>query len=166
MNFSLENLSIEIVILFSINIVFSIILFFLIISNRSKLNRLKRKYNRFMSLEGEKNLEELLDSIINKTEFIINKNKEIDNNIEKIDNKLVRCIQKVGVIRYNAFENMGSDLSYSIALLDYNDNGVVISGIYSRDNSSTYVKPINNGKSQYKLSDEEVQALDNAKKII
>lgn len=119
-----------------------------------------------MSLEGEKNLEELLDSIINKTEFIINKNKEIDNNIEKIDNKLVRCIQKVGVIRYNAFENMGSDLSYSIALLDYNDNGVVISGIYSRDNSSTYVKPINNGKSQYKLSDEEVQALDNAKKII
>lgn len=166
MNFSLENLNIEILILFSINIVFSVILFFLLISNRSKLNRLKRKYNRFMSLEGEKNLEELLDVIIDKTELIINKNKEIDNNIDKIDKKLVKCIQKVGVIRYNAFDNMGSDLSYSIALLDYNDNGVVLSGIYSRDNSSTYVKPINNGESQYKLSDEEVQALDHAKKVI
>lgn len=166
MNFSLENLNIEILILFSINIVFSVILFFLLISNRSKLNRLKRKYNRFMSLEGEKNLEELLDVIIDKTELIINKNKEIDNNIDKIDKKLVKCIQKVGVIRYNAFDNMGSDLSYSIALLDYNDNGVILSGIYSRDNSSTYVKPINNGESQYKLSDEEVQALDHAKKVI
>lgn len=162
MDFSLENLNIETIILFSINFVFSFILLLLFISNRSKLKKLKRKYNRFMSLEGEKNLEEILDVIIDRTDSIMSENKEIDNRITNIDKKLVNCIHKVGVIRYNAFENMGSDLSYSIALLDSNDNGIIISGIYSRDSSSTYAKPIINGKSKYMLSEEEVQALNEA----
>jgi hypothetical protein len=119
-----------------------------------------------MSLEGDKNIEELLDLIMDRTELIINKNEELDKKLSNIDKKLINCIQRVGVIRYNAFDNVGSDLSYSIALLNDSDNGIVLSGIYSRDSSSTYVKPINNGKSQYKLSDEEMQALDIAKKII
>ncbi|KNY29749.1 DUF4446 family protein [Pseudobacteroides cellulosolvens] len=164
MDFSLENLNIETIIIFSINFVFSFILFLLLISNRSKVKKLKRKYNRFMSLEGERNLEELLNIIMDRTDSIISENKEIDNRITNIDKKLVNCIHKVGVIRYNAFENMGSDLSYSIALLDSNDNGIIISGIYSRDSSSTYAKPIINGNSKYMLSEEEVQALNEAKK--
>ncbi len=164
MDFSLKNLNIETIILFSINFVFSLLLLLLLISNKSKVKKLKRKYNRFMSLEGERNLEEILDIIMDRTDSIISENKEIDNRITNIDKKLLNCINKVSVIRYNAFENMGSDLSYSIALLDSNDNGIIISGIYSRDSSSTYAKPIINGKSKYMLSEEEVQALNEAKK--
>jgi len=115
-----------------------------------------------MNLEGEKNIEELLDIIIDRTELINSKNKDIEKRISSIEDSLLNCIQKVGVIRYNAFDNMGSDLSYSIALLDNKNNGIIISGIYSRDSSSTYAKPIVNGKSKYALSDEEVQALDEA----
>jgi len=164
MDFSLENINIETVIFFSINLLFNFLLFLFLISNRSKVKKLKRKYNRFMSLEGEKNIEDMLNSIIDRTDSINSKNKDIDIRISNIEDKLVNCIQKVGVIRYNAFDNMGSDLSYSIALLDINDNGIVISGIYSRDSSSTYAKPIVNGKSKYILSDEEVQAINEAKK--
>ena len=162
MEFSLENINIETILFFSINILFNFLLLLLLISNRSKLKKLKRKYNRFMNLEGEKNIEELLDIIIDRTELINSKNKDIEKRISSIEDSLLNCIQKVGVIRYNAFDNMGSDLSYSIALLDNKNNGIIISGIYSRDSSSTYAKPIVNGKSKYALSDEEVQALDEA----
>ncbi len=162
MGFSLENINIEIIIFFSINLLFNLLLLILLISNRSKIRKLKRKYNRFMSLEGDKNIEELLNIILDRTELINSKNKDIENRISEMEDSLINCIQKVGVIRYNAFDNMGSDLSYSIALLDSNDNGIVISGIYSRDSSSTYAKPIVNGKSKYVLSDEEVQAINEA----
>lgn len=162
MGFSFENINIEIIIFFSINLLFNLLLLILLISNRSKIRKLKRKYNRFMSLEGDKNIEELLNIILDRTELINSKNKDIENRISEMEDSLINCIQKVGVIRYNAFDNMGSDLSYSIALLDSNDNGIVISGIYSRDSSSTYAKPIVNGKSKYVLSDEEVQAINEA----
>ena len=76
----------------------------------------------------------------------------------------MQCVQKVVVVRYNAFDNVGSDLSFTIALLDSSDNGVVINGVYARDSSSTYAKPIVSGKSKYVLSAEEMQALDIAKK--
>ena len=66
-----------------------------------------------------------------------------------------KSIQKVGIIRYNAYKDTGSDLSFTLALLDENNNGVVLNGIYSREMSNIYAKPIENGKSTYTLSDEE-----------
>ncbi|EOC99788.1 hypothetical protein L21TH_2187 [Caldisalinibacter kiritimatiensis] len=80
-----------------------------------------------------------------------------------IDSRLKLSVQKVGIIRYNAFDDMGSDLSFSIALLDENLNGVVISTIFGRNESNTYAKPIIEGKSKYNLSVEELQAIDKAK---
>ena len=105
-------------------------------------------------------LEENISNVLNVKE----NNKRLDKEIEQIKNNLAFCIQKVGIVRFNAFENMGSDLSFAIALLDSNDNGVVISSIYSRESSSTYAKPIVNGKSAYSLSEEELQAINKAKK--
>jgi len=96
--------------------------------------------------------------------FVIDKNKEIEYQINTIERNMYYCIQKVGVVRYNGFDNVGSDLSYSIALLDNNDDGLVISSLYSRDSSSTYAKPVANSKSRYALSAEEIKAIDIAKK--
>ena len=64
--------------------------------------------------------------------------------------------------RYKAFEDIGSDLSYSIAMLDGNNNGVIITSIYSRNESITYAKPIDNGISRYDLSEEENSVLHQA----
>lgn len=73
------------------------------------------------------------------------------------------CTQKVGVVRYNAIEKVGADLSFAIAMLDAEDNGIVLNGIYSRDGSYVYSKPVQNGQSTYQLSDEEKEAIRLAK---
>jgi len=83
--------------------------------------------------------------------------------LRDIDKNLSKCIQKVGVIRYNPFDEVGGNLCYAVALLDVNNNGVVINGIHSRTGSFTYAKPIELGVSEYILSEEEIKALDMAK---
>lgn len=71
-------------------------------------------------------------------------------------------IQHIGVVRFSAFPDVGSDLSYAVAVLDGHHNGVVFSSLYSRHECRVYAKPIKNGASQYKLSDEETEALARA----
>ena len=160
----LSNVSPEIMLAFAVCFFFMFILFLATVSNSRKLKRLRTKYNNFMNGLGDKNIEQLLDTYLDKVNQMSVKNKEIENHILDIERNLVQCVQKVGIVRYNAFENVGSDLSFSIALLDNKDDGIVLSGIYSRDSSSTYAKPIISGKSRYTLSAEEMQALDFAKK--
>ncbi len=71
-------------------------------------------------------------------------------------------LQKVGVVRFNPFKDMGGDQSFSIALLDSGNNGLVVSSIYSRDGNRVYTKPIKNGDSEYQLSNEEKEAIRKA----
>ena len=72
-------------------------------------------------------------------------------------------VQKVGVIRYNPFSGVGGNQSFSLALLDSNNNGVVITSLLGRDGNRVYGKPIKNGKSEYSLSEEEKKAIEKAK---
>ena len=110
------------------------------------------------------NIENVVFDCIEKANGVIEKNKELEYQLNSIERNMYYCLQKVGVIRYNAFDNVGSDLSFSIALLNNNDDGLVLSSLYSRESSSTYAKPITGGKSKYALSAEEIKAIDNAKK--
>ena len=66
------------------------------------------------------------------------------------------------MVRYSAFKDTGSDLSFALALLDENNNGVVLNGIYSREMSNIYAKPVEQAKSHYTLSEEEQQAIQQA----
>jgi hypothetical protein len=160
----LSKISVEVLVGIILNFGLIIILFLMNISNRLNLKKFRAKYNKLMAGAGEIGVEQLLETCIDKVNDIAAKNKEIENEINNIERSLLQCFQKLGVVRYNAFDNVGSDLSFSVALLDNNDNGVVMSGIYSRDSSSTYAKPVLSGKSKYSLSAEEIQALEIAKK--
>ena len=71
-------------------------------------------------------------------------------------------IQKIGFVKYNAFENIGNDLSFALTLLDGNNNGVCISSIYGRSESRIFSKPIVRGKSVASLSQEELESLNEA----
>ena len=73
------------------------------------------------------------------------------------------CIQKVGIVRYSAYRDTGSDLSFTMALMDSEDNGVVVNGLYSRESSSIFAKPLVKGETKYNLSAEEIQAIGLAK---
>jgi len=72
-------------------------------------------------------------------------------------------VQKVSLVRYNPFSEIGGDQSFSIALLDANNDGVVITSLYTRAGNRVYGKPIKNSQSEYQLSDEEKKAIEGAK---
>jgi hypothetical protein len=74
------------------------------------------------------------------------------------------CIQKVAIVRYNAFNSAGSELSFSVALLDAEDNGIVLSCLHGRDASATYAKPIRTAASEYVLTNEELAAIGHARR--
>lgn len=160
----LLGISLEWIILIGVNFFLILILFLMNLSNRFKIKKLKNKYNKFMNGLSNASIEDVLGDCINKVNGVVEKNKEIEYKLNTVERDMYYCVQKVGVIRYNAFDNVGSDLSYSIALLNNNDDGLVISSLYSRESSSTYAKPIIGGKSRYALSAEEIKAIDTAKK--
>lgn len=89
-------------------------------------------------------------------------NKEIIQYCESLDQKYDGVLQKVGMIRYNAFQDVGSDLSFAVAILNNEDTGIVLNGIYARDMSNIYAKPIVKGTSKYTLTKEEKEAIRRA----
>jgi hypothetical protein len=141
--------------------ILNILFFILLILNGSKMKKIQKKYEKFMSKDNV-DLEELLIQYTKKITTLLQNEKDILSTIKQIEDKQALCLQKVGMIRYKAIANTGADLSFAIALLDQQNNGVVLNGIYSRDGSYTYAKPIKEGKSTYTLSEEEEQALDQA----
>lgn len=129
----------------------------------TKLSKLNKKYKNFMQKLGNgKNLEEDLETYMYKVNKVEQQNAKIENEIKNMDKNITKCIQKVGIVRYNAFENTGSNLSFALALLDKNNSGIVLNGIFSREMSNIYAKPVENGKSTYIFSEEETQALQKA----
>lgn len=134
--------------------------FLVVLISNIKLNN---RYKNFMKKLGNgKNLEEDLENFMYKVDRVEKQNAEITNFCKNLDEDISKCIQKVGIVRYSAFKDTGSDLSFAVALLDEKNNGVVFNGIYSREMSNIYAKPVENGNSKYTLSNEEIEAIDKA----
>ena len=125
--------------------------------------KLKNKYNKFMKKIGNgKNIEEDLENYMYRVERVERQNAEIISYCKNLDEEVAKCIQKVGIVRYSAFKDTGSDLSFAVAMLDENNDGVVFNGIYSREMSNIYAKPVKKGVSEYTLSEEEKEAIRRA----
>ena len=142
---------------FSVNVVLIIVT----IINIIMLTKANRKYISFMKKLGKgSNLDEMLKDYLKEVKEIKRDNTEIKAYYTKLDSDIASCIQKVGLVRYNAFRDVGSDLSFAIALLDGNDTGVILNGLYGSDSSNIYAKPVKGGVSTYQLSNEEKYALE------
>ena len=115
-----------------------------------------------MSGTNADNVEKMLLEHITKVEKVMQQNANINAENKRIQELLEGAIQRVGIVRFAAFEDVGGDLSYAVALLDRKNTGVILSSIFSRNSSTTYMKPIDKGHSSYKLSDEEQDALNKA----
>lgn len=126
-----------------------------------KMLKMSRDYKIFIKKIGNgKDLDEYLKEYLKDVKEIKKDNSEIKAYYTKLDNDVNSCIQKIGLVRYNAFKDVGSDLSFAIALLDNFDNGVVLNGLYGSESSNIYAKPIKNGESSYQLSNEEKYAIE------
>ena len=85
--------------------------------------------------------------------------------VEGLEKNFLRSVQKVGIVRFNPFSDSGGDQSFSIVMLDGEDNGIAISGLYAQGRPLVYAKPIERGQSRYKLSEEEQEAYTRAVKV-
>lgn len=141
----------------------AVILIGLIISLYAKVNSLKRRYQRMMQgMEGV-NIERMMIGHIDEVRDALVTVDRLKHETKRLENLLTACVQRIGLVRFNAFDDTGSDLSFALALLDANNNGVVLSSLYGRNESRVYAKPIVNLQSKYILSTEEQQALQIAK---
>ena len=144
-----------------LSILFLLLLAFYIIA-QIRINKLKNRYETLTRGMNGVNIEEILIQNGNEIDNFQNEIEKLNEQLNRLSTQLTFAIQKVGFIRYNAFDDMGSELSFSIALLDNFSNGFVLTSIYGRDQSISYAKPIKDGKSVYPLSVEEMQAIDRA----
>lgn len=108
---------------------------------------------------------DIADAIVNyyqKCTEIMNHYAEAESRLEELEREMGSCIKKVGAIRYNAFDGNNARLSFAAAVLDDDDTGFVLNGVYSRGQTATYLKPLTKGKSNYELSEEEEEAIKTA----
>ena len=145
---------------FAIMAVVMLLLLILLIINMVKTSKLKKKYNSFMVGKDAKSLEDNLIKRINQVEEVLVSEKKNEENIEKLFRSMKVTFQKVGMVKYDAFNEMGGKLSFSLALLDQKNDGFIINAVHSREGCYTYIKEIIDGNSVLVLAEEEKEALN------
>ena len=139
-----------------------IIMYLLLIHLFYNLIYMKKRYKKMMTGVDGANLERMMIGCIDSTKAVADENAKLWEENKEIKELLSNALTKVAVVRFRAFEDMGSDLSYAVAMLDSHNNGVVMSSIFARNDSRSYVKPIVDGTSTYSMTAEEEDALKQA----
>ncbi|NLJ41304.1 MAG: DUF4446 family protein [Clostridiales bacterium] len=132
------------------------------IANSIRLSKTIKKYKQLMRGMDNKNLEYMLNEHLAMVKRVDSRVRGLDKNLEGINKRLSNRIKKAPVIRYNPFEEMGGNQSFSLALLDEHGDGVVLTGLYSREGSAVFAKPVLRGRSEHPLSEEEKRSIDMA----
>lgn len=154
--------NLDIAYLFLILLIFIVVLFIIIILQMKKLNRLQKRISKFMIGKDAKSLEKDIVGLYEDNKFLkinVDKNKK---DIRTLYKNMEHTFQKIGLIKYDAFQQMGGKLSFSLALLDENNNGFILNSVHSTEGCYTYTKEIKSGECAISLGEEEQQALDMA----
>ncbi|NCC00969.1 MAG: DUF4446 family protein [Clostridia bacterium] len=133
-------------------------------SLQRKQSQLDKKYRAFMrGGRGAKSLDEALENKLSSLDSITDISESLNSRITRLENSLNRSYQKIGIVKYDAFKEMGGKLSFAYALLNDSDDGFIINSIYSKEGCYNYIKEIIKGESFLALGDEEAEALEMAK---
>ncbi|MCM1497094.1 MAG: DUF4446 family protein [Clostridium sp.] len=146
-----------IVLILVILVLFQFIWILVIISNYHKLNK---RISKFTSGKDAANLEEILIKRFSEIRQIVKNEKEQNKDIDMINDKFLTTFCKIGLVKYDAFREMSGKLSFSLALLTENHDGIIITSMHSREGCFTYCKEVENEESYYILSEEERLALN------
>ena len=162
MNGILGSLGIDPFYLFIFLFILQVVLIVLLIILNNKYRYLQKRYTTFMKGSNGKSLEKSIFKKFEELEEIadlVNENKE---KIKDISKKMEGHYQKAGIVKYDAFHEMGGNLSFALTMLDQNNNGWIFNAMHSREGCYTYIKEIVKGESYIELSEEEQQCLEKA----
>ncbi|NLZ80858.1 MAG: DUF4446 family protein [Clostridiales bacterium] len=139
-----------------------IFLFIETVVTNSKIRKIGKKYDLFMRGKDAESLEDsIMKQIKDITELKIADRKK-DKSIKELQENIKLVYQKVGIVKYDAFKEMGGKLSFSLVLLDKHNTGFVMNSMHSREGCYTYIKEVIEGKTFITLGDEEKEALNMA----
>lgn len=113
----------------------------------------------FEFLKKKKKEPENLTEVFNYLKILENKLTSLSKELESLKKESIFSFKKMGILRYNPFSEIGSNQSFSIAILDGNNDGIAITSLYTREGNRIYGKPIKNGGSEYVLSNEEKETI-------
>lgn len=116
----------------------------------------------FKLFKKNKKEPENLEDVLRSLKKLEENYQDISREFSDFKEKSKKDLQKVGMVRFNPFPEVGGDQSFSIAMLDDNNDGFVLTSHYLRDSNRVYAKPVERGKSKYQLSKEEIEAIDKA----
>ena len=139
-----------------------LVLLILIVYTMVRLSTMRARYREMMRGSETEDIEGMLIQHIHEVEQVAATNAHILEENELIRQFLRKTLVRTAMVRFRAFEDMGGDLSYAVAMLDANNDGVIFSSIFARADSRSYIKPIKNGSSEYSLTDEEKGVLREA----
>lgn len=139
-----------------------IVLIVAVVKLNSKMNRMLKKYEKFMRGKNAENLDESIQANFEKVDELILSHQRSMMKLDATMNGIKSTYQKMGIVKYNAFKEMGGNLSFALALLNNNDTGFIITSMHGRESCYTYIKEVINGQCYSALGDEERLALDKA----
>ncbi len=158
-SFDLGYLAVGIVVL----AVFILVLLILLIVQINKANKLKKRLDKFLLGKEGTSLEEDIAELYEDNKYLKNSTEKNREDIRTLFKRMESVFQKMGLVRYDAFNQMGGQLSYSLVLLDENNNGFIINSVHSTEGCYSYSKEIRSGDNNISLSKEEEEALAIAK---
>lgn len=136
-----------------------LILFILLIVQISKTTKLKKRLDKFLLGKDGASLEQDIATLFEDNKFLKNSVDKNKKDIRTLYKKAEKAYQKMGLVKYDAFNQMGGQLSFSLALLDENDNGFILNSVHSTEGCYSYTKEIKNGECALALGKEEAEAL-------
>ena len=159
----LSNLSFDPGILIYLSLALLLIAFVIIIILFVRQNTLMKKYRSFMRGRGGKSIEDVLRKRIDEIDKLKDNDAYISKRLKYLEQSVNRSYQKCGIVKYDAFKEMGGKLSFAYALLNDENSGYIINSIHSREGCYTYIKEIIKGESFIALSEEENEAFEIAR---
>lgn len=139
-----------------------LLLFVMVINANMKYNRLKYSYNSFMKGKDGKTMEDSIFERFEELEDLTVLTMKNRSAIRKLNEDMRSNVQKLGIVKYDAFHEMGGKLSFALTLLDGNNSGYIINSMHSREGCYNYIKEIVKGESYIELSEEEAESLERA----
>lgn len=162
MNSFFDKIGIDLGILVLMLMVLVLVLIVIVLNLSLGLHRLQRKYSMFMKGSDGQSLERVFAQKIKEVDRLSASNDDNYMKIQSLQKKIDKALTKYGIVKYDAFDDVGGKLSFALAMLDKNNTGFILNAIHSRDNCFFYIKEIVNGESYILLSSEEMDALRQA----